>query len=94
MELTRLRRGQEVRRHKHMKGAWKPLSIFDALDNLCPHGVLRHDERVDEIYEVCDEMMDEHVRNQLSLPHCPFSSFCFFSAAFFSAAALSSNNFS
>ena len=51
----------EVRRHKHTKGAWKPQSVFDTLDNLCPHGVLRHGkERVDEVYEMCDEMMDEH----------------------------------
>lgn len=51
----------EARRHKHKSGPWKPQSIFDALDNLCPWGVLRHgEERVDAVYEVCDEMMDEH----------------------------------
>lgn len=51
----------EVRRHKHKKGAWKAQSVFDTLDNLCPHGVLRHGkERVDAVYEMCDEMMDEH----------------------------------
>lgn len=26
----------EARRHKHKSGPWKPQSIFDALDNLCP----------------------------------------------------------
>merc|ERR1719487_2281622 len=51
----------EVRRKKHKSGAWKPQSLFDLLDDLCGHGVLRHGEkRVDPVYEYCDELIDEH----------------------------------
>eukprot|EP01047_Picozoa_sp_COSAG01_P037362 COSAG01_NODE_2963_length_6794_cov_3.981321_8_plen_325_part_00 len=51
----------EVRKTKHIHGAYTKKSLFESLESLCMMGVLRHgEERVDAVYEFCEELTDEH----------------------------------